>query len=165
MKSASEIVDRATALRVRLWIEGERVNMAGPARNVAAIKPEIAAHKPEIIAHLRAAAGDIEPGTADCVGALRDAAGGFFLPWGPYLEPDDLRELRAGLHEAIGALATLEGWTDAYRRQVLGIALHAPLSALLPDIHYFTDRLKHARTEALARELAAQRAWRYDGRR
>ncbi|WP_206953354.1 hypothetical protein [Trinickia acidisoli] len=93
----------------------------------------------------REAANDPASIPADCIGALQSADGGLYLPWGPYLSPDDARRMRAELVGMIEALADLECWPWAYRDEVLTAAVRGPLSALMPDLHHFTGRLTAAR--------------------
>jgi hypothetical protein len=100
---------------------------------------------------------------ADCTGALIDPDGGAFLPWGPYLSPDDVRRMRAELIGQIEELSGLECWPDSYRDEVLTAAVRGPLSALMPDLHHFTGRLSAARAESEAREALAARVWRLEG--
>ncbi|GBH27935.1 hypothetical protein [Burkholderia vietnamiensis] len=88
--SATEIVARAAALHVRLWSDGERVGMEGPATSIATIKPQVAANKSAVLAYLleQAQAVDAVPPDmttgaqipADCIGALAAPDGGLFLP-------------------------------------------------------------------------------------
>jgi hypothetical protein len=129
---AAEIVERAAVLRVRLWIEGKRIGMAGPSHNVAALKPEIAAHKPEIMAYLRAAANE----AADCAGALTPD-GGAYLPWGPYLSPADVRRMRGELFDMIDERCRFEGWSSELRHDTMTRAMRGPLSDLMPNLAYF----------------------------
>jgi hypothetical protein len=97
--SVAQFLCRAAAIGVTLRLDGDAVKVSGPRAAREAIRPELAAHKPEIIAHLRAAAND----AADCAGAMRSCDGGLYLPWGPYLSPDAVLDLRAELVELIGA--------------------------------------------------------------
>ncbi|MDH6150603.1 MULTISPECIES: hypothetical protein [Paraburkholderia] len=158
--SAADIVERAAAMRVRLWIEGGRISMEGPASAVATIKPEIAAHKSEVLAHLRAAAND----AVDCTGALIGPDGGAYLPWGPYLAQDNVRRLRAELFAMIADLAQAEGWTRERHADTMTRAVRGPLADLLPNIEYFSAKVRELRAEATAREVMAARSWKYDSR-
>ncbi|CAE6939097.1 hypothetical protein R69608_05135 [Paraburkholderia nemoris] len=103
-----------------------------------------------------------------CAGALIHPSGGAYLPSGPYLAPDDVHRMRTELVAMIEALADLECWSDDLRDDVLRRAIRAPLSALLTDVHHFSERLTAARAEAAAREALDRRAWKmegFDGRR
>lgn len=97
-----------------------------------------------------------------CAGALIHPKGGAYLPWGPYLAPDDVHRMRTELAAMIEALANLELWADELRDDVLSRAIRAPLSALLTDVHYFNERLTAARAEAAARAALDLRMWRFD---
>lgn len=150
--SAAEILLRARTLGVRLWIEGDRVKMKGPAEALAELKPEIAANKPEIMAFLKAGGG-----------ALIDPDGGAYLPWGPYLSADDVFRLRAELAELIEDMADAEDWTPAYRDEVLARAMRGPLYDLLPNLAYFRERVAAFYAECEARQLLRRRSWRMEG--
>jgi hypothetical protein len=103
-----------------------------------------------------------------CAGALIHPKGGAYLPWGPYLAPDDVQRMRTELVAMIEALADLERWPNDHRDDVLGRAIRAPLSALLTDLHHFNERLTAARAEAAARDALDRRTWKmegFDGRR
>ncbi|MGF6954732.1 hypothetical protein [Paraburkholderia youngii] len=89
--------------------------------------------------------------------------GGLFLPWGPYLEADDVRELRTELVGLIDTLAGIEHWPRNLRDEIMTRAVRGPLSDLLPNVHHFRERLAEAKADAHARELAARRAWRMEG--
>ncbi|MDH6150488.1 MULTISPECIES: hypothetical protein [Paraburkholderia] len=173
--NAAQIVERATAMRVRLWIEDGRISMEGPARAVATIKPEIAAHKPEILAYLHGGAhAQTTPGPAvsappgadvadECAGALIDPDCGAYLPWGPYLAADNVRRLRAELFAMIDELAHAEGWTRERYADTMGRAANGPLSDLLPNIAYFRAQVIECRAQAETRALPAARSWRLQG--
>jgi hypothetical protein len=156
--SVAQLLDKAAAMGVTLRLEGDAVKVGGPRAAREAMRPELAAHKPEIIAHLRAAANDAVP--ADCVGALRTKSSALYLPWGPYLSPDDVGRLRADLVGMIEALAVLEAWPDDCRDDVLARAIRGPLSDLLPNLHYFSKRTDEARAEHEARKVERSRSWR-----
>ncbi|WP_233831777.1 hypothetical protein [Paraburkholderia sp. ZP32-5] len=136
--SAVEIVSKAKAMGVRLLLNGDGIKMRGPADAIATIKPVLAAHKPEVIAYLRTVEHEAAP--ADCSGALLAPDGGLYLPWGPYLSPDDVRRMRAELAELIEDLADSEGWPADHRNDVLSRAMRGPLADLLPNLAYFRER-------------------------
>ena len=97
---------------------------------------------------------------ADCVGALRDPDGGAYLPWGPYLSPDDVRRMRGDLVAMIEQLSTIEGWGRDHLDDVLTRAIRGPLADLLPNLHHFRERLKSARTAAEQEARRRAQAWR-----
>jgi hypothetical protein len=96
---------------------------------------------------------------ADCVGALRTKSGALYLPWGPYLDPASVNRMRGELVAMIEQLAVMEVWPHECRDDVLTRAIRGPLSDLLPNLHYFRQRLDAARTEERARKAAAARSW------
>lgn len=73
------------------------------------------------------------------------------LAWGPHLSAADVRDLRGELHDLIGELAQLEGWSDDHRDWVLFPALCGSLGDLLPDLHHFRQRVAEARAATAAR--------------
>ncbi|WP_198294322.1 hypothetical protein [Burkholderia ubonensis] len=150
--NANEIVGKAKALRVRLWVEEGRVKIAGPTAAVAVLKPEIVAHKAAVIAHLLS----IDGHAISSDGALLHPDGGAYLPWGPRLSADDVRQLRAELAGLIEALATREHWRREHFDSVLGRAMRGPLSDLMPNLHYFRERLAELDAERAAGMLAGR---------
>ncbi len=110
----------------------------------------------------RDAANDPASIPADCIGALQSSDGGLYLPWGPYLGPDDVRRMRAELVAMIEALCDLEQWDAGRRDDVLTRAIRGPLADLLPNIAHFNERLTEARAEAEARAALERRTWRFD---
>jgi hypothetical protein len=98
-----------------------------------------------------------------CAGALIHPKGGAYLPWGPYLAPDDVQRMRTQLVGAIETLADLERWSDELHDDVLGRAIRAPLSSLLTDLHHFTEQLTAARAEAAAGHALERRTWTMEG--
>jgi hypothetical protein len=160
--NAIEIVSKAKAMGVRLILNGDGVKLRGPAEAIAAIKPELAAHKPEIIEHLRAAASDAENVPDDCIGALRDPDGGLYLPWGPYVDPDQVKAMQRELFDVVDELAKLEHWPDSDYDHVVTCIERQPISTLRPDLAYFTERLRVAQAEKATREATSRRAWRFD---
>ncbi|CAD6551438.1 hypothetical protein ACFQ3P_30225 [Paraburkholderia sabiae] len=178
--SAAELVERAAALGVSLWIEGERIGIEGPAHSVATIRPELAARKPEIMKYLltggtggavideppaRQAANDpqTQPDDDDCAGALVDPLRGPYLPWGPHLAADNVRRLRAGLFAMIAEIANAEGWPRERFNGIMSRAVRGPLSDLLPNIEYFHSKVIERRAETEARALLAARSWKLEG--
>ena len=161
--SVVKILNRAQTMGVRLSLSGDTVKLRGSATAIATIKPEISAHKPEIVRHLRAIANDVEHSRADCAGALRDPHGGLYLPWGPYLSPDDVRRMRADLAGMIERLSKLEGWPRALTDDVTDRAMRGPLADLLPNLAYFRERLDAAHAEAATRVALDRRARGPDG--
>ncbi|HDR9101145.1 TPA: hypothetical protein QDB15_006002 [Burkholderia vietnamiensis] len=104
-----------------------------------------------------------EPLPDDCKGALIDPESGApFLPWGPRLDPSQLEAMQRELFEVVDALAKLEGWPDDHYDHVVLCIERQPISTLRPDLAYFREQLRVARTEERARQAASQRAWRFD---
>lgn len=173
--NAAEIVERAAALRVRLWVEAERIVMEGPARGVATIKPEIATNKPKILAYLLGrdnaqaapAGADADPPdgniSGNSAGALIDPNGGAYLPWGPYLAPADVRRMRGELCATIDELAARESWPRSHKNEILSLATDGSLANLLQDRRYFDARLRGQRVQSAAREQLAARTWQGEG--
>ncbi|MBB5409471.1 hypothetical protein HDG34_003413 [Paraburkholderia sp. HC6.4b] len=174
--NAADIVERAAAMCVRLWIEGERISMEGPSRAVATIKPEIAAHKPEILAYLHGGARaeiTLAPAVSappsadvadDCAGALIAPNGGAYLPWGPYLAAYNVRRLRGELFAMVDEVARAERWTHERYADTMRRAANGPLADLLPNIEYFHAKMIECRADIEARALLEARSWRYEGR-
>jgi hypothetical protein len=140
--SAAEIVRKATALGVRLRVDGDLVKMKGPTAAIAAIKPEIAAHKAEVMAY------------------LSDVAE--FWPWAPYLGAADVERFRTELVGIIETLADMERWPAEHRGDVLARAVRGPLADLLPNLAHFRERLATALAEAAARDAVARKSWKFD---
>ncbi|GJH04489.1 hypothetical protein [Paraburkholderia terrae] len=157
--NVTQILSKAHTMGVSLSLNGDAVKLRGPAHAIEALKPQLAPFKAEIVAHLRAAASTAEYVPADCVGVLHDPDGGLFLPWGPYLSPDELKQMRAELVRMIDCLARLEGWARELRDDVMGRAMRAPLSDLLPNMHHFRNRTaaSHAAAIACARNRRCER--------
>jgi len=154
--SVAQLLSKAAAMGVTVRLEGDAVKVGGPRDAREAIRPELSAHKGEIIAHLRAAAND----AADCTGALVSRSGGLYLPWGPRLSPEDVRQLRAELFELIEDMADAEDWPESYRHEVLARAVRGPLSDLLPNLHYFRKRVAEFYAECEARRISRSKRWR-----
>ncbi|NYH23957.1 hypothetical protein [Paraburkholderia bryophila] len=162
--NARDLLGMANAAGVSVSLEGGIVRLRGPAAAIAATKPKLAPFKSEIVAYLRAAAKDADKPPADHALMLRDESNGLYLPWGPYMSADDVRRLRAVLADVIAELSRLEGWAHVDLDDITSRATRAPLSALLPDVRYFGERLAAARDEAAARAALAARTWKYDPR-
>ncbi|MBB2930142.1 hypothetical protein [Paraburkholderia silvatlantica] len=84
-------------------------------------------------------------------------------PWAPLLTVDDVRRMRVALVQTIETLAEFEGWPRELLDDVLAHAVRGPLSALLPDLNHFAERLAEARTERAARIALKRRTWRLQG--
>jgi hypothetical protein len=151
--NVDHILSKAQTLGVRLWLAGDIVKMRGPANAIAAIKPDIAAHKPEILNYLRSAKPDMDAVPADCIGALRDPDGGVYLPWGPYLDQEQLKALQRALFEIVDEVAKLERWPDDVYDVIRQTIERQPISTLGPDTAYFRRRLYEARAVAAAVRL------------
>ncbi|HDR9274894.1 TPA: hypothetical protein QDB24_002975 [Burkholderia vietnamiensis] len=101
------------------------------------------------------------PFPEDCKGALIDPESGApFLPWGPRIDPCQLKAMQRELFEVVDALAKLEGWPERDYDHVVMCIERQPISTLRPDLAYFAERLRGARTESAAREAIAKRSWR-----
>ena len=98
----------------------------------------------------------------DCRGALKHPDGGLYLPWGPYVNPGQLKEMQRELFAVVEVLARLERWPDEYFDHVAYCIERQPISTLRPDLAFFTERLRTARAEETARLAESRRAWRYD---
>jgi hypothetical protein len=115
------------------------------------------------IDHERGVANDPASLPDDCIGSLIDPDGGVYLPWGPYLSPDDARRMRGELVVMIEELARLECWPRSLLDEVLTAAVRGPLSALMPDLHHFKEQLATARAEAAARAALDRCTWHGEG--
>jgi hypothetical protein len=85
-----------------------------------------------------------------CVAALDGAllADGPYLPWGPFLNPERLKQWQRDLFEAVDELAKLERWSDDHYDIVIEAIERQPISTLRPDLAHFRERLDKARAEA-----------------
>jgi hypothetical protein len=99
----------------------------------------------------REVANDPETASDECFGALIVPDGGAYLPWGPYLSPDDVRLMRGELAGMIEQLSTLEGWASERLADTIARAVRGPLSDLMPNLAHFNERLNVSRVEAAAR--------------
>ncbi|MGF6792399.1 hypothetical protein [Paraburkholderia sp. 35.1] len=68
--------------------------------------------------------------------------------------------MRAELAELIEDMADAEDWPASYRDEVLARAMRGPLHDLLPNLHYFRERVAEFSAECEARALLRRRAWR-----
>ena len=86
-----------------------------------------------------------------CVVALDGAlyADGPYLPWGPFLNPDRLKQWQRELFEVVDELARLERWRDDDFDIVIGAIERQPVSTLRPDLAHFRDRLDKARAASV----------------
>ncbi len=86
----------------------------------------------------------------DCVLSLDGAlfADGPFLPWGPYMNANLLKQWQRELFEAVDELARLEGWPDDHFDLLVGAIDRQPVSTLRPDLAHFRARLDKARAAA-----------------
>lgn len=83
----------------------------------------------------------------DCVGALQAPGGGLYLPWGAVLTSAEVFALQTALIRMIEKLAALEGWKGSDLNDILERAWRGPLSDLLPNTHYFEERLRKIRQD------------------
>ncbi|NML99638.1 hypothetical protein HHL24_17060 [Paraburkholderia sp. RP-4-7] len=84
---------------------------------------------------------------------------GLFWPWRESMTVLDARYMRVDLIGMIEELAGLECWPSSLLDEVLATAVRAPLSALLPDLYHFNERLSAARAEAATRTALDQSQW------
>lgn len=157
MSCVAQILSKADALGVRLFLRGDTVRMVGPESARAAIRPDVVAHKPEIIAYLHQAAND----TGGVAGL--PMADGPFMPYLPPATSDQVRVWQAALDAAIVELAALECWPDETREQVLYRVERQPLSTLLPDLHWFREQIEATQADQAARAALAARCWSGEG--
>jgi hypothetical protein len=94
-----------------------------------------------------------------CAGALIHPKGGAYLPWGPYLAPDDVHRMRTERVTMDEALSDLERWPDELCDDILSPAIPAPLSVLLTHLHHFTELLMATRAEPVASDALDRRTW------
>ncbi|EKS73143.1 hypothetical protein BURK_001710 [Burkholderia sp. SJ98] len=73
---------------------------------------------------------------------------GPFLPWGPYLNTETLKQWQRDLFEVVDELARLEAWPDEQYDIVIDAIERQPVSTLRPDLHYFREQLDKARAAA-----------------
>jgi hypothetical protein len=71
-----------------------------------------------------------------------------YLPWGPYLAPEDLARWQRDVLDVIANLAGLEGWADETYDLIAQAIERQPISTLRPDLAYFRQRLDDARAAA-----------------
>jgi len=84
-----------------------------------------------------------------CVVAMDGAlfSDGPYLPWGPFLSPDRLKEWQRELFDVVDELARLEGWHADDFDLVVGAIERQPMSTLRPDLTYFRRRLAAVRAK------------------
>ncbi|PCE31977.1 hypothetical protein [Burkholderia ubonensis] len=75
---------------------------------------------------------------------------GPFLPWGPYMTPELVKQWQRELYDAVTELARLERWPDEFYDHVVLCIERQPLSTLRPDLTHFTERLAAARASIKA---------------
>lgn len=142
----SSLVSEAKAVGVRMYVQDGKVKLRGPADALKTIKPRLVPHKDELLAYLSSA----------------ERHAGEFWPWAPYLTAADVERFRADLVTTIEQLSDMEHWPADHRDDVLARAIRGPLSDLLPNLHYFNQRLAEANATAAARSAVHARGWRYD---
>lgn len=133
--NASEIVIRAKASGIHLWVDGPRLKYQGPTAAVDEIRPVLAAHKSEIVDYLQRVANE----AADL--ARYPVADGPYTPYAVPMSPERVASLLADLRTTIGKVADIEGWTDERRTHLLGLVARQPVSTLADDLAYFRERL------------------------
>ncbi|MDR5770865.1 MULTISPECIES: hypothetical protein [unclassified Caballeronia] len=80
-----------------------------------------------------------------CAGALM--VDGPYLPWGPYLTPEQLAAMQQAVIEVVTELSRIERWRDDYYDMIVVEIKRQPISTLLPDLDYFRARLAAARSQ------------------
>ncbi|MBN3734935.1 hypothetical protein [Burkholderia sp. Tr-20390] len=75
---------------------------------------------------------------------------GPFLPWGPYMTPELVKQWQHDLYMAVTELAHLERWPDEFFDHVVLCIERQPLSTLRPDLTHFIERLAAARASIKA---------------
>ncbi|AKM43995.1 hypothetical protein LGN20_25650 [Burkholderia cepacia] len=75
---------------------------------------------------------------------------GPFLPWGPYMTPELVKQWQHDLYKAVTELAHLERWPDEFYDHVVLCIERQPLSTLRPDLTHFIERLAAARASIQA---------------
>lgn len=154
--SAAQILSRARAAHVSLWVEGERLRFRGPRDTVDELKPELAAHKPEIVEYLRRAANDA------AMLSHYPVADGPYTPYVVPMSPERVARLLADLRTTIGRVADIEGWTDDYRADLMGLVVRQPVSTLADDLAYFREHLISIEAVTRAAEIGRQALARHD---
>lgn len=79
----------------------------------------------------------------DCDGL--PVADGPYFPWCAPVTPDQLHQWQRELAAAIVALAALEGWPDDMTGRIRFRVARQPVSTLLPDLHWFRERIEEAK--------------------
>jgi hypothetical protein len=131
------IIAACNAAGVTLNLTSTGLKMSGPTHAIEQLKPAVVAAKKEVVAYLTHYLG----------GALLDPDGGYYLPWGPYLNGRDVHRLRVQLLQMIEEVADIEGWEQSCKDNILERALRGPLSDLMPNVHHFTKRLRQKQKE------------------
>lgn len=121
---------------ISLTINGDRLAYSGAPALVDPLLPAIKANRDALFA---------------CVAALDGAlyADGPYLPWGPFLNPDRLKQWQRELFEVVEELARLERWRDDDFDIVIGAIERQPVSTLRPDLAHFHERLDKARAASV----------------
>ena len=154
--NASEIVIRAKASGIHLWVDGPRLKYQGPTAAVDEIRPVLAAHKSEIVDYLQRVANE----AADL--ARYPVADGPYTPYAVPMSLERVAGLLADLRATIGSVADIEGWTDERRAHLLGLVARHPISTLADDLAYFRERLSAIEAVARAAETGRQAAAKHD---
>lgn len=157
------LIKLAESSGIRIHAADGKVKLRGDATAIKALMPKLAEYKAQIIAYLQSPVRASEHLPEDCVGALRSADGGLYLPWGPYVDPGQLAAMQRDLLAAVEELARLERWPDEYFDHVAYCIERQPISTLRPDLAHFRARLDATRAEMAASKAAAARSWKFDG--
>jgi hypothetical protein len=92
------------------------------------------------------------PIPADCIGAAVDPeSGALFLPWGPFVSVETLRQWQNDIIEIVDELSKLEFWaSDTYNGMIITVK-NQSIATLRSDLPHFQRRLEEARIEASKR--------------
>lgn len=122
---------------ITLTVDGDRFTWRGPQDAANRLLPAMRANRVALRECARELSGlPIEDGP--------------FLPWGPYMTPELVKQWQRELYDAVTELARLERWPDEFYDHVVLCIERQPLSTLRPDLTHFTERLAAARASIKA---------------
>jgi len=134
--NAAQILRKARALNVELWVEGDMLRYRGKRECIAILKPELVAHKSALIAALKGVRAD----TLDMPGY--PVADGPFLPYAVPLSAERAAALLSALRATIIRIADIERWPPVYLAALLDRVARQPAATLADDLAYFLRRLE-----------------------
>ncbi|WP_175850022.1 hypothetical protein [Burkholderia cepacia] len=119
---------------ITLRLNGDRLHYDGPPAAIAQMLPGMKACRDDLL---------------QCVAELDGAlfADGPYLPWGPAINPGQLKTMQHELFEVVDELAKLEQWDDDAYDLVIGAIERQPISTLRPDLAHFRERLRAVQAE------------------